>query len=270
MMLQLTITLMLSIMLMPLLIMIGRRHLTNRPTDKRWSTDPISLTGGLIFGLVIMQWLFTDPWLAACAMTMLLLGLLDDLEGTSPKAKLIFQIAIAGLYAACSESRFTTLYMPLDYLVTVFWIVGITNAFNLVDNMDASCGVISVIVCIGLIGFGIPVWALMGCLLGFLYYNWKPASVYLGDSGALFLGFVFGALSLQTALPSTAVLLCGVPIADVCFVSWRRVRKGQSIAAGGSDHLGHVLARRIGETRAALMLGFVQAVLVCIAIGQGG
>ena len=191
-----------------------------------------------------------------------LVGLVDDLLGARfpAWAKAFGQILAASILVGAG---IRTEFLPqpwMNALVTVLWVVGITNAFNLLDNMDGlSAGVAFVASGVLLVN----AWALgeyfivlllaafMGALLGFLLFNVNPATVFLGDTGSLFIGFVLGALTLLERYVSTAssglfpilmpLLVLAVPILDTTTVTFIRVREGRPIYIGDRCHLSHRL-----------------------------
>lgn len=186
------------------------------------------------------------------------LGLVDDLNGIKPQTKLIGQIVVAlsvafmGLRLQWFES------FTLDTFVTVFWIVGITNAFNLLDNMDGLCagigGICAFFLAILLWGNGSQIFqiaAIMTAVMfAFLIYNYNPASIFMGDCGSMLIGFVIATLSLfysqsvaanQLASVAVPVLLVMVPVMDTTLVTFIRILSGRKASVGGKDHTSHRL-----------------------------
>ena len=141
----------------------------------------------------------------------------------------------------------------VDIVLTVFWMIGIINAFNLLDIMDglsAGVGVISAaFLCVVAIlngdqAIAFMLAALIGSLLGFLRYNWRPASIYMGDAGAMFIGLMLGALSMigkytesHSVSLLTPVLILGMPIFDTLFVMYIRFLRGLPVFLGSPDHV---------------------------------
>ncbi|HZH48532.1 MAG TPA: MraY family glycosyltransferase, partial [Nitrospira sp.] len=141
----------------------------------------------------------------------------------------------------------------VDLLLTVFWMVGLINAFNLLDIMDGlSAGVGAVSATALLIAallqgdqtIAFMLAALIGSLLGFLKYNWQPARIYMGDTGAMFIGLLLGAMAMIGKYPSdhplsllTPVFILGIPIFDTLFVMWIRYQRGLPIFWGSPDHI---------------------------------
>ena len=189
-------------------------------------------------------------------------GLLDDVLGSrfGVGFKLGGQILAAVVLVAVGIRSDFLYYGALNVAFTLVWVVGITNAFNLLDNMDGlSAGVAFVASLVLLVNawllgeffISLVLVALMGSLLGFLVYNWHPASIFLGDCGSLFIGFTLAALTLLQRFVSHAsstyfpvlmpVLVLALPILDTATVTFIRLREGRPIYVGDSRHLSHRL-----------------------------
>jgi UDP-GlcNAc:undecaprenyl-phosphate GlcNAc-1-phosphate transferase len=238
--------------------------------------------------------------LICCGFLVLLLGAYDDLRGVKPWTKLIALLCITTLFFALG-GRIDGLSIPFvgqvglhplaGFALTLLWVVGITNAFNLIDGVDglaAGSALFSSLVLLtnSLIqgnARGIVVaLALSGALAGFLRYNFNPASIFLGDSGSLFVGFVLAALSVQgSQKASTAVavaipiLAFGLPVVDTSVTVARRLLSGKSIFKGDREHIHHMLlARGWSQRRVALALyavsaGFGLAAMLFVNTGSG-
>ena len=189
-------------------------------------------------------------------------GLLDDVFGRRfpVVAKFAGQV-LAAVVLVVGGIRTDVLHFDvLNVALTLVWVVGITNAFNLLDNMDGlSAGVAFVASLVLLVNawllgeffISLVLVALMGSLLGFLVYNWHPASIFLGDCGSLFIGFILAALTLLERYVSHAsstlfpvlmpVLVLALPILDTATVTFIRLREGRPIYVGDSRHLSHRL-----------------------------
>jgi UDP-GlcNAc:undecaprenyl-phosphate/decaprenyl-phosphate GlcNAc-1-phosphate transferase len=183
-----------------------------------------------------------------------MLGLIDDFGVLSPGTKLTGQL-LAVFVLIKSGIRIEIVSLPdwIDMALTVLWMIGIINAFNLLDIMDglsAGVGIISAaFLCAVAILNGdqttaFMLAALMGSLLGFLRYNWRPASIYMGDSGAMFIGLMLGALSMMGKYTEghsvsllTPVLILGMPIFDTLFVMYIRFLRGLPFFLGSPDHM---------------------------------
>ena len=194
---------------------------------------------------------------------MIALGLYDDKYELKARTKLVAQFVVASLVALAGMR--VTLFIhnvALNFALTVLWIVTITNAMNFLDNMDGLCAGIG-LVSAALFGFiagmqhqffvCLLAMALSGALLGFLPHNFKPASIFLGDAGSHFVGYMLAVLPIcvtfyrrgtPTLLPVLIPLLVlAVPLFDLVMVVWIRVRRGQPVYEGDVNHLSHRLVR---------------------------
>jgi UDP-GlcNAc:undecaprenyl-phosphate/decaprenyl-phosphate GlcNAc-1-phosphate transferase len=194
---------------------------------------------------------------------MVALGIYDDKHELKARTKLLGQIAIA-LLVALAGMRITVFInnTVASFALTVLWIVTITNAMNFLDNMDGLCAGVG-LVCAAMFGFiaaiqeqyfvGVLAFALAGALLGFLPYNFKPATIFLGDAGSHFIGYMLAILPVmgtfyrssdQTHLPVLIPLLVlAVPLFDMAMVIWIRLQRGQPVYLGDVNHISHRLVR---------------------------
>ncbi|MCW2776986.1 MAG: undecaprenyl/decaprenyl-phosphate alpha-N-acetylglucosaminyl 1-phosphate transferase [Frankiales bacterium] len=215
--------------------------------------------------------------LLGVGLVLALMGLLDDLRGgLSARLRLLVEVG-AGV-AVYANGSGADLQGPraLDVVVTVVWVVGITNAFNLLDNMDGlSAGVASIAgLSFGLIAavngqFLVAALAagVAGCAAGFLRHNFHPAKIYMGDAGSLFLGYLLAVVGLQLQLVDTPpvvalfvpMLVLGVPLFDTTLVTVQRLAHGRSPAQGGRDHASHRL----------VWVGVPVPVAVCLLYATG-
>ncbi len=219
----------------------------------------------------------------------LIIGFVDDTKGLPPLIKFIFQIVAASV-AIYFGVVISFISNPLDGLivigiwsipVTLFWIVGMTNAINLIDGLDGLASGVTAIASIALffvalrthqVAAAIMLFALAGSALGFLRYNFNPASIFLGDSGSLFMGFVLAAASVVGVLKSTLVialiipvLILGVPILDTLSAIIRRVRDKAYIFKADRRHIHHKLLEAGLSQREAVMAIY----FVCILLSVG-
>lgn len=210
-------------------------------------------------------------------------GLIDDLVNLAPKKKLAFQVVAAIILMFVGRVMLDKIYLPLgvtidmgivSFIVTFFWITGITNAVNLIDGLDGLAGGICVIILLvvaslsmidGRLDICTLALILAGSILGFLIFNFHPASIIMGDCGALFLGFMVSAISLMGFKSSTfitlgvPILLCAVPIVDTLSAIVRRKLSGKRFDEADKNHLHHVLMRRFGHRNTVLILYMVTA-----------
>jgi|SRR5579871_475640 len=264
-----------------------RRGWVAKPRPDRWHRKPTALYGGVgIFGGFLVAYLVHRPakmdgdaLLAVCAGGMFMLGLVDDRFQLKPYTKLIFQILCATLFTTFGL-RLQWIPNPIvDQGLTIFWLVGVTNALNLLDNIDGAAAGIATIAGAYLIYFchvgGRPEAAVLasaftGAAIGFLVFNFNPASIFMGDCGSLFLGFFLGGLSLVNtqigarknllAVLAVPVLLLFIPILDTTLVTISRRYHGLAVSQGGRDHTSHRLVRvGLTERQATLTLWVIAA-----------
>ncbi len=250
------------------------------PRKDRWNPRPTPTLGGVgMFGGFAAALLWGAGWNASTlplltgALIMFALGLYDDYRELSPPAKLIGQIVAAAVLVFFGYQIAFFKFDLLNILLTFVWLVGITNALNLLDNMDGLAGGIALIVALFLGVFfsragNQPEFlavaaSLGGAILGFLVFNFPPASIFMGDSGSLFLGYTLAALAVVRKTSASNVLaviaipalLFLLPILDTTLVTITRIMRGQSPAQGGRDHTSHrLIAFGLTERQAVLAL----------------
>ena len=257
----------LSLGLTPLFRKIAlRTNFVDSPSGQlKRHTAPVPYLGGLavyfaflltLFGAVVLLNPPDTPKILAVAFggtVMAILGLSDDLFSLTPTLKFAVQI-IAAACLIFFGVHIKFIFNPwLDWVVTIFWVVGVTNALNLIDIMDGLAGGVTVLAALGFVfvplsgepGFvNLVAAALAGSVLGFLPFNYQPARIYLGDAGALFIGFVLASVAMgesytQTNVVSLAapLLILGIPLYDTILVMFLRFLKGKSMFQGSPDHL---------------------------------
>ncbi|MBA7465690.1 putative undecaprenyl-phosphate N-acetylglucosaminyl 1-phosphate transferase [subsurface metagenome] len=182
----------------------------------------------------------------------MVLGLIDDIWKLDYRVKLFGQF-IASIILILYNIRIEFISsLPLSIFLTIFWVVGITNAVNIIDIMDGLAAGVVVIAGLAFFFIALPTekiyvnfaaLALAGSCLGFLRYNWRPAKIFMGDSGSLFIGFILAAISLGESYTTinniglfAPFLVLGIPIYDTLLVIFFRILKGKSIFAGSRDH----------------------------------
>ena len=260
-----------SLLLTPILRTVSRRvGALDLPGERKVHDQPIPRLGGfaifISFNLVLLIasqiGFFHFPqsflkeikfwWLLVASAIALGLGAVDDFKRMPPSVKFFFQI-IAGLIVALTINKIEIINLPFGTIhlgifsipVTILWVVAITNAVNLLDGLDGLAAGTSFIVCAAVFGIallqqniGIAIFSviLAGSILGFLKYNFHPASIFLGDSGAYFLGFILSVLSLQGGLKGTTtiailipIIALGLPIIDTLLAMFRRLLKSLHI-----------------------------------------
>ncbi|HYU78698.1 MAG TPA: hypothetical protein VEK56_06920 [Vicinamibacterales bacterium] len=288
----------LSLVLVPLCRKLAFRFdYVARPRDDRWHKQPTALFGGVaislsLFAVVIGSGRADDlPTLLGCAAAMFVVGLVDDMIHLKPSTKLIAQIALASALLFFGHRLNWVESITFDTLLTLFWVVGITNAFNLLDNMDGLCAGIALIVGTALLIEMLPggpkgvaqaeLWylaALLGATAGFLVYNIHPASIFMGDSGSLMLGFSFAALTLNAqhdaagqsnilSIVAAPVFVLLIPIFDTTLVTVMRKLSGRRASRGGRDHSSHrLVAIGLSEPAAVSVMWLLAAVGGAVAL----
>lgn len=284
----------LSLLLTPLIRTLAiKRGFVARPKDDRWHKRPTGLLGGVgIFISLMVIWqlaslvvdysALTKPLLplALGGVAIFLLGLFDDIVEINPQHKLVGQIIISSLLVIFGFQINWFESMTANLVISIFWIVGITNAFNLLDNMDGLSTGIALITGIFLFlpqissldGSVTPavlfLSVYLGSLLGFLVHNFSPASIFMGDSGSLLIGFLLAGLTTEASglmtgprsghlvsILAVPILILFIPILDTGFVSLMRKLSGRPISVGGRDHSSHrMVAIGFSERTAVLLL----------------
>lgn len=292
----------LTYLLVGLLTPIMRRiavaiDVVDRPNSLHKShRQPVPYLGGvaIIIGVISISYsavLFSDFtsntfWLATSvfgpALMLGLIGLLDDIRNLQPLPRFIVQ-SLAGIFTAVLLVVTETIGNPtgsklFDAIFTIFWVVGICNAINFFDNLDGgAAGTVAIssvaLAYVALRGDQYLVSALAtvtaGATLGFLVWNKSPAKIYMGDAGALFLGFVISALTIRLQPDTNSnlisffipILMVAIPILDTSVAITSRIRRNLSPFQGGQDHLSHRLIRKgISRKKTAFILWGLTAV----------
>jgi len=213
-----------------------------------------------------------------------LMGLVDDLRGLSPWLRFVVGLALATTLVAYGVKLDSPLPPLADFTISVLWILGITNAFNLLDNIDGLAAGVAAVASTAFFFIAIIneqqysallAIGLAGAMLGFLRSNFHPASIYMGDAGSLFIGFMMAYLGLKmrtnvTEIPQifAPVVVLGVAVLDTTMVVVSRLRRGLSPFTGGQDHLSHRL-RRLGLSvrRSVTTLLIASIALGVLAVG---
>ena len=277
-----------------------KKGLVDIPNDRKVHKKPIPRLGGVtiwlctILTFIILVFVNWDyPYgnglsgILVGGSIMFLLGLVDDLYDLSPKFKLVVQIG-AALIAFLLGVRIEILFNPFggalhlgifSLPITLIWLVGISNAMNFIDGVDGLAGGVSAICAVTLAVVAIytnqPISALLasilaGSMMGFLVFNFHPARIFMGDSGALFSGFALAGLSVAGVLKSLTatmvlpILILVVPILDISFSVFRRLLKGSNPMKADAEHIHHKLLQAgFSHNRTAAIL-----YLVCAGAGS--
>ncbi|HUR77323.1 MAG TPA: MraY family glycosyltransferase [Acidimicrobiales bacterium] len=278
-----------TLVVTPLAKRVAELHnVTAAPRSDRLHTTPTPYLGGVPIVLVaaaaspfIGEWQTEATVIVGGAVLLGVVGLLDDLRNLQPAPRLIAEVS-AALFAVAAGARVDIFGGVIDVVLTVVWFVGVTNAFNLVDNMDgaaagiASATAVALAVTAGLneqVLVGGMAAVVAGCCLAFLVYNWPPARIFMGDAGTLPLGYLLAALALKLRFPVehvasiTAVVLFTTPaLFDTSLVVISRSTRHKPIYQGGTDHTSHRLLRLGLSTRAVASI-VTAASAACGALG---
>ncbi|GAB2021397.1 MraY family glycosyltransferase [Pseudolactococcus yaeyamensis] len=307
----LLVTAMIALILTPIMVLVSRKiGAVDNPNARRINVKPMPSAGGVAifvaFSVITLLVLphfvalpnypgVTESYLSYVWPFVLggglvaITGLVDDMIELGAKGKLVGQIAGACIIWFFTTSHFDNFKIPfggplltfpdwLSFLATIFWILAITNAVNLIDGLDGLASGVSIIslTTMGLVAYfflgttnvylPITIFVLVFAISGFFPYNFPPAIIYLGDTGALFLGFMISVLSLQGLKNATAVavvtpmLILGVPLTDTVVAMIRRKLNGGSMVEADRMHLHHRL----------LSLGLTQHAAVLVIYGIAG
>ena len=258
-----------------------RRGFVAEPKSDRWHKKPTAMFGGVaIFATTVVGYFLFIPMtkesisIIVGASFLFFVGFIDDLRDIKPYQKLIGQlVAVSIVVGAGLHLPWTDVYV-IDVWITVFWIVGITNAINLLDNMDGLAGGIALIAAVtlgvsfyqsGQVYETLFISVFVGALIGFLIFNFNPASIFMGDCGSMFIGFLISSTVLLNQMGGRSrgilsvlavpVLILFIPIFDTTLVTLLRKFSGRKASQGGRDHTSHrLVALGLSERKAVLML----------------
>jgi UDP-GlcNAc:undecaprenyl-phosphate GlcNAc-1-phosphate transferase len=275
-----------------------RLDFVDHPGERKIHFTPMPLLGGIAMYLAallsIILFVDSEAWSQIVAILggatfLLVTGVLDDRNLLHHQIKLMAAMPLAAITLIVGEVRFDffelllgsvappTLLLIADYLLTFVWVVGITAAFSILDHMDGLCAGVAAIASLFFLVFatlsnqvlvGPLAGAMLGAAVGFLIWNFKPARIFMGDGGAMFLGFMMAVLGIKLRFPDMSlttswmipVLLLGVPIFDTTLITISRSRRGMlPFSSPGKDHTAHRLV--------SLGLGYRTAVLGMYAAG---
>ncbi|MCB9422425.1 MAG: undecaprenyl/decaprenyl-phosphate alpha-N-acetylglucosaminyl 1-phosphate transferase [Ardenticatenaceae bacterium] len=262
------------------------------PAQRKLHGTPMPLMGGVaIFaGAIIAVALFAGELprqvvgVVMASSIVALTGLVDDRRSLPAWIKLLGQLAGFSILAYWGVRVRLPLPLWLNYVATFVWLAGISNAINFLDNMDGLSAGISGVAAAFILLMGLQngqflvsslAAAVLGACLGFLRYNFKPAQIFMGDVGALFLGFLLAVLGLQLRFPDNSnfvtwmvpVMILGLPIFDTTLVVISRLRRGVSPNTAGKDHISHrLVAMGFGQREAVLLLYLAAGMFGLIAL----
>lgn len=270
--------------------------------NRRVHKKPMPLLGGLAiyFSFILTLILKTGPLTSSekgtiiGATIIVIGGFLDDKFDIKPWQKLLFQLAAAislmlygvMIFRITNPMASSNLYIDVKAFsipLTIIWVVGITNALNLIDGLDGLAAGVAFISCITMliisllnsrVEAAVLTSILAGSILGFLPYNFNPASIFMGDTGAQLLGFLLAAISIEGAIKSAAafaiavpILALGIPIYDTLFAVIRRKINGKPIMQADKGHLHHrLLDMGLSQKQVVMIMYLISAVLGTFAI----
>ncbi len=270
------------------------------PNERTMHKEPKAVAGGLAiyFGFIVTVLLFVPSigyeqmtqfsGLVVGATLITVVGLLDDIYSLSPRTRIVFQV-LAALIAIFTGTTITSISVPFleagriefgyfSNVITMIWIVGLTNAVNFIDGLDGlAAGIASIasfVLMVIAILFGDPIVAgfaivitasLTGACLGFLPHNFSPATIFMGDTGSTFLGYALAVISIQAMLKTytaltliVAVIVLAIPIFDTTFAVFRRAINRKPIHEADRGHLHHRLVDRgLSHKKAVITLYFI-------------
>lgn len=291
------VSLIVTILITPLVIKLAYKiGAVDKPNERKVHQKIMPRLGGLaiFFGVIagyIVAELYKESITAISlgALLIIIIGVLDDKYQLSAKTKFIGQLIVACLIVA-SGLTIDLLTIPyigdfelglLSYPVTILWIVGITNAINLIDGLDglsagiSGIGVTTIAILSGINGAMLIFtfsMILLGSIIGFLFYNFYPAKIFMGDTGALFLGYSISIISLLGLYKSVTlfsflipIIILGVPIFDTTFAIIRRLINKKPISAPDKSHIHHRLLERGLSHRKTVLLMYGFGILFSIA-----
>ena len=267
-----------------------RLGVIDQPNARKIHVNPVPLLGGLAIysAFVIAVILFGNRFrlnellsILIGASLMSFLGMWDDRRSLGPMLKLVGQFFAASILVVTGVRVGTFAWEPLNIVLSLGWVVVVTNALNLLDNMDGLSGGVGATAAIFFLLLaamndqylvGALSAALVGACLGFLVYNFNPASIFMGDAGSLFLGFVLAATAIKLRFPEgiqivtwmVPVLILGLPLFDTGLVIISRLRRGfNPLTTPGKDHLSHRLVAMGYTRREAVLIAY----LICAGLG---
>lgn len=289
-----------------LIILVNRYKLLDKPNNRKEHTTPIPTMGGIAIALgflcsyllwIPITWDAVNISFALGVMVLLTLGMMDDIKDVPARYKFIVQIAVAALLAISGLRvqdfggimGIHQLPIAAQYTITIFIIVGITNAYNLIDGINGLAGGLAFM---GLVTLGIFLqlggnttgcllaFALAGGILGFLYFNLDPAKIFMGDTGSLLLGFVIAVLTIQLmnsniVLPNgmplhepvVALGIVLIPVFDTARVFLQRIWQGGSPFVADRTHLHHYFTNKgVGHAITTGSIIFINGIVLFIAL----
>lgn len=264
------------------------------PNDRKVHLKPIPRIGGVAFflSILIVNVLFNKSLIVEKiifgGLLVFLVGLLDDFVELKPKPKfwLTFLAVLIAVFIGVRVDVWRIPYTKIIIkgfwadVITFVWLLGITNAMNFIDGLDGLAGGVAVIssfslliisLLLGRFEMALLLSSILGSVLGFLFYNFPPASIFMGDSGAMFLGFILGAISIIGVLKVSTIInlffpivVLGFPVLDTAFSIIRRLLEGRAPWKYDKDHLHHRFLRIGMKTEQSI--AFIYLITICMSL----
>lgn len=269
---------------------------TDKPNNRKVHQKIMPRLGGLaifisfVIGILILSPESIYHWpIILGSIVIIFTGMVDDIKEISPKVKLLGQIAAASIVVIFGNISVEYINLPfggqinfgiLSIPITIIWIIGVTNAINLIDGLDGLAAGVSTIALLTIAGMALVMgnmYVMVTALIlaastgGFLVYNFHPAKIFMGDTGALFLGYMISVLSLlgfkNVAFISVIipVIILGVPISDTLFAIIRRLINKQPLSAPDKSHLHHCLMKAGFSHKQTVLLIYAMSTIFGLA-----
>ncbi len=283
-----------SFIMTPVVLRLARTmNFVDAPQERKMHSEPTPMLGGISIYLGIAMVLLYVGITSEREMLGLLagatlitgVGLWDDRRDMSPAIKMLGQVAAAAILILSGVQINLFAFEPLNISLTIFWVVGICNAINFLDNMDGLAGGLAMIASAfifilsaaeGIGPIAVLAAATAGACVGFLYYNFNPAILFMGDSGSLLLGYVLAAMGIQLTFIGrplqvtwmVPLVILGLPLFDMSLVVFSRIRRGVPVWEGGKDHSSHRLMQiaEMPPSRAVMTLYLAAGVLGMLGV----
>lgn len=288
-----------SLVSMPIIITICKKNdLYDYSDERKIHTGKIPRLGGIgiVLGFFVstvlylvftkeIDFLKTLPLIVAGAI-IFIFGLIDDLKNLKAIIKLLAHI-VAAIIVTFSGFRFKQIFnwilpLPVSYILTLGWIIGVVNAYNLIDGLDGLCGSLTFTsaITLGILYVGSGnfesgiCFCLAAAILGFLCFNWPSAKIFMGDSGSQFLGFIISILPLYTTTNDSfefnkfliMIVLTAFPVFDTIAAIWRRLRDHKPVMSPDASHLHHKFLNIGFSKTATLYTVLIFQLLVCVSV----
>lgn len=299
------VSFLITFLIMPQVIRLGIHYeLVDKPDHRKLHKNPVPTLGGIAifigFFLTSIAFMISSGnpqfyYIIGCLLVLFAMGIMDDLRDLSPSKKFLIQFITAFLiaYSGIRVNNFHGLFgiyelnTAVEYILTVFIIVGVTNAFNLIDGIDGLAGGVSfinstfigiILLISGNVFFSIIAFALAGSLLAFLWYNFHPARIFMGDTGSLIIGFILAILGIYIIQESYTInfimgfqgdimiIIVGIfliPVYDTLRVFIVRMKQKKSPFRPDKNHIHHLLIETgYNHTRSALVIYISNMVII--------